>query len=160
MARRSKTLGAVAVVIGVGEPCRPEKSHVGVLDGEPVLVSDLSDILSAAQQGNSRLLVNQSRVSDIYSLLSDVQSFRRIANVPHYQLDYLVLVFDYQQIESRPVTLLHAFDQRQVRGPAACRVSFGLLCQTLLGRPHAAPKSSRATPCGLRLAARADRTGF
>jgi len=39
-----------------------------------ILASRLSDILSATQQGNSRLLVNQSRVSDIYSLLSDVQS--------------------------------------------------------------------------------------
>jgi uncharacterized protein YeeX (DUF496 family) len=38
------------------------------------LVSDLSDILSAAQQTNSRVLLNQSRVSDIYSLLSDVSS--------------------------------------------------------------------------------------
>jgi uncharacterized protein YeeX (DUF496 family) len=38
------------------------------------LASNLSDILSAAQQGNSRLLVNQSRVSDIYSLVSDLQS--------------------------------------------------------------------------------------
>jgi len=38
------------------------------------LVSDLSDILSAAVQGNSRALVNQSRISDVYSLLSDVQS--------------------------------------------------------------------------------------
>jgi hypothetical protein len=32
-----------------------------------ILVSDLSDILSAAQQTNSRVLVNQSRVSDAYS---------------------------------------------------------------------------------------------
>ena len=38
------------------------------------LVSDLSDILSAAQQTNSLVLLNQSRVSDIYSLLSDVSS--------------------------------------------------------------------------------------
>lgn len=38
------------------------------------LVSDLSDILSAAVQTNSRALVNQSRVSDIYSLLSDANS--------------------------------------------------------------------------------------
>lgn len=38
------------------------------------LVSDLSDILSAAQQGNSRALVVQSHASNIYSLLSDVQS--------------------------------------------------------------------------------------
>src|SRR5690606_28846178 len=36
--------------------------------------SVLSDVLSAAQQVNSRLLVNQSRVSDIYSLLSDLHS--------------------------------------------------------------------------------------
>jgi len=41
---------------------------------QAVLASDLSDILSAAQQTNSRVLLNQSRVSDIYSLLSDVQS--------------------------------------------------------------------------------------
>ena len=39
-----------------------------------ILVSDLSDILSAAQQTNSRALVNQSRVSDIQSFLSDFQS--------------------------------------------------------------------------------------
>lgn len=38
------------------------------------LISDLSDILSAAQQGNSRALVVQSHASNIYSLLSDVQS--------------------------------------------------------------------------------------
>lgn len=38
------------------------------------LVSDLSDILSAATQVNSRALVNQSRVSDIYSMLSDLYS--------------------------------------------------------------------------------------
>jgi hypothetical protein len=39
-----------------------------------LLVSDLSDILSAAVQVNSRVLVNQSRVSDTYSLLSDLFS--------------------------------------------------------------------------------------
>ena len=39
-----------------------------------ILVSDLSDILSAAQQANSRALVIQSQTSDIYSLLSDVSS--------------------------------------------------------------------------------------
>jgi hypothetical protein len=38
------------------------------------LASDLSDILSAATQTNSRVLVNQSRVSDIYSLVSDLHS--------------------------------------------------------------------------------------
>ena len=38
------------------------------------LASDLSDILSAAVQTNSRVLLNQSRISDIYSLMSDVQS--------------------------------------------------------------------------------------
>lgn len=38
------------------------------------MVSDLSDILSAAQQTNSRALVIQSHASNIYSLLSDVQS--------------------------------------------------------------------------------------
>jgi hypothetical protein len=36
--------------------------------------SDLSDILSAAQQANSRVLLNQSRISDVYSLLSDFNS--------------------------------------------------------------------------------------
>lgn len=36
--------------------------------------SVLSGVLSAAQQANSRLLVQQSRVSDIYSLLSDLHS--------------------------------------------------------------------------------------
>src|SRR3990167_5665040 len=41
---------------------------------QAVLASDLSDILSAAQQTNSRVLLNQSRVSDIYSLLSDFHS--------------------------------------------------------------------------------------
>ena len=39
-----------------------------------VLVSDLSDILSAAQAAASRALLNQSRVSDVYSLLSDLHS--------------------------------------------------------------------------------------
>lgn len=39
-----------------------------------VLVSDLSDIYSAAQQTNSRVLLNQSRISDVYSMLSDLQS--------------------------------------------------------------------------------------
>lgn len=39
-----------------------------------ILVSDLSDILSAAQQTNSRTLVVQSRVSDVQSFLSDFQS--------------------------------------------------------------------------------------
>src|SRR3990167_3721856 len=34
-----------------------------------LIVSDLSDILSAAVQGNSRALVNQSRISDIQSFL-------------------------------------------------------------------------------------------
>lgn len=38
------------------------------------LASSLSDVLSAAQQTNSRVLVTQSRVSDVYSLLSDFQS--------------------------------------------------------------------------------------
>lgn len=38
------------------------------------LVSDLSDILSAAQQTNSRTLVVQSHASNIYSMLSDLQS--------------------------------------------------------------------------------------
>jgi hypothetical protein len=36
--------------------------------------SDLSDILSAARQTNSRALVVQSQASDIYSLLSDLHS--------------------------------------------------------------------------------------
>jgi hypothetical protein len=39
-----------------------------------ILVSDLSDILSAAVQGNSRALVIQSHASNIYSLLSDAHS--------------------------------------------------------------------------------------
>lgn len=38
------------------------------------MVSNLSDILSAAQQANSRVLVAQSGVSDIYSLVSDLSS--------------------------------------------------------------------------------------
>jgi hypothetical protein len=38
------------------------------------LASDLSDILSAAQAGSSRALLNQSRVSDVYSMLSDFYS--------------------------------------------------------------------------------------
>ena len=38
------------------------------------LASDISDILSAATQTNSRVLVVQSHASNIYSLLSDVQS--------------------------------------------------------------------------------------
>lgn len=41
---------------------------------QAVLASDLSDILSAAQQTNSRVLVTQSHASNIYSLLSDLQS--------------------------------------------------------------------------------------
>lgn len=39
-----------------------------------VLASDLSDILSAAQQTNSRALVIQSHASNIYSMVSDLQS--------------------------------------------------------------------------------------
>jgi hypothetical protein len=39
-----------------------------------LLSSDLSDTLSAARQTNSRALVIQSQTSDIYSLLSDVNS--------------------------------------------------------------------------------------
>jgi hypothetical protein len=39
-----------------------------------LLASRLSDILSAAQQTNSRVLVVQSQTSDTYSLLSDLQS--------------------------------------------------------------------------------------
>lgn len=35
-----------------------------------VLASDLSDILSAAQQGNSRALINQSRISDVASAIA------------------------------------------------------------------------------------------
>jgi len=41
---------------------------------DAVLASRLSDILSAAQQANSRVLTVVSQASDIYSLLSDVQS--------------------------------------------------------------------------------------
>lgn len=41
---------------------------------EAVLASNFSDILSAAQQTNSRVLVVQSRVSDLQSHLSDLQS--------------------------------------------------------------------------------------
>jgi uncharacterized protein YeeX (DUF496 family) len=41
---------------------------------DAVLASRLSDILSAAQQANSRVLTVVSQTSDIYSLLSDVQS--------------------------------------------------------------------------------------
>lgn len=41
---------------------------------QAVLASDLSDILSAAQQGNSRVLVVQSMASDVYSQLSDFRS--------------------------------------------------------------------------------------
>jgi uncharacterized protein YeeX (DUF496 family) len=40
-----------------------------------VLVASMaSDAASAAQQTNSRVLLNQSRISDVYSLLSDMQS--------------------------------------------------------------------------------------
>lgn len=39
-----------------------------------LMTSDLSDILSAAVQINSRALVNKSAISDIYSMLSDFQS--------------------------------------------------------------------------------------
>jgi uncharacterized protein YeeX (DUF496 family) len=41
---------------------------------QAVLASDLSDILSAAQQANSRVLVVQSMASDVYSQLSDFRS--------------------------------------------------------------------------------------
>lgn len=41
---------------------------------QAVLASDISDILSAAVQANSRVLLNQSRISDVYSMLSDMQS--------------------------------------------------------------------------------------
>jgi len=41
---------------------------------DETLASRLSDILSAAQQVNSRVLLNQSRISDVYSLLSDFNS--------------------------------------------------------------------------------------
>jgi uncharacterized protein YeeX (DUF496 family) len=41
---------------------------------QAVLASDLSDILSAAQQANSRILVTQSMVSDVRSHVSDLQS--------------------------------------------------------------------------------------
>lgn len=41
---------------------------------DQVLASRLSDILSAAQQANSRVLVIQSQASDTYSLLSDLNS--------------------------------------------------------------------------------------
>jgi len=41
---------------------------------QAILASDMSDILSAAQQGNSRVLVVQSMTSDVYSLVSDIQS--------------------------------------------------------------------------------------
>lgn len=39
-----------------------------------IIISDLSDILSAAQAGASRALLNQSRISDTYSMLSDFYS--------------------------------------------------------------------------------------
>src|SRR3990167_5370578 len=39
---------------------------------DAILASRLSDILSAAVQTNSRVLLNQSRISDVYSLLSDL----------------------------------------------------------------------------------------
>lgn len=39
-----------------------------------IVASDLSDIISAVAVANSRVLLNQSRISDIYSLLSDVSS--------------------------------------------------------------------------------------
>jgi hypothetical protein len=41
---------------------------------DAALASRLSDILSAAQQTNSRVLVTQSLASDVYSLLSDTNS--------------------------------------------------------------------------------------
>jgi hypothetical protein len=45
-----------------------------ISDIESALASRLSDILSAAVQTNSRVLLNQSRISDVYSMLSDLQS--------------------------------------------------------------------------------------
>ena len=53
-----------------------------------------------------------------------------------------MLVFDDQQVERRPVALLHALDQGEIRRAAPRRLSCDWLCQTLLGRPHATPKSS------------------
>ena len=82
--------------------------------------------------------------------LRNVKGFGRVTNVSHDELDDLVLVLDDQQIERRSVALLHASDQREVRGSATGRVSVGLLCQTLLGRPHAAPKV-RSAPRRLEL---------
>ena len=80
--------------------------------------------------------------------LRNVEGFGRVTNVSHDELDDLVLVLDDQQIERRSVALLHASDQREVCGSATGRVSVGLLCQTLLGRPHAPPKV-RPAPQGL-----------
>ena len=38
-----------------------------------------------------------------------------IAHIPHHQVDYLVLVFEYQQIERALVSFLDSFDQLLVR---------------------------------------------
>src|SRR5262249_51167019 len=76
-------------------------------------------------------------------LLRNVHRFGGVSDVSHDQLENLVLVLDHQQIERRSVALLHASNQREVRRSASLACTVGLLCQTLFGRPHAAPKSSR-----------------
>lgn len=45
-----------------------------IMSALTVIQSMASDAASAAQQGNSRVLLNQSRISDVYSMLSDMQS--------------------------------------------------------------------------------------
>src|SRR5690606_5966378 len=51
--------------------------------------------------------------------LRHIHRFGRVSNVPHDQLQDLVLVLDYQQVESRLVTLLNAFDQSEIGCPAS-----------------------------------------
>src|SRR5690606_3564379 len=53
-----------------------------------------------------------------------------------------MLVLDDQQVERRPVTLLNAFDQREVRGPAPRLLGLVGIHQTPFCRPHTSPKSS------------------
>ena len=51
--------------------------------------------------------------------LSNVERFGRIPHVPHYQLNNLMLILDYQQVERRPIALLHPLYQRIISGPIA-----------------------------------------
>src|SRR5688500_13081808 len=71
--------------------------------------------------------------------LRNVKACSRVTNLSQDELHALVLILDDQEIKRRTAALLHASDQREVRGSATGSVSVGLLCQTLLGRPHAPP---------------------